>query len=94
MQNPVLVSALDRPAFDRTQICLFQKVARISDRKADWPLVVTIVRRFKRVKRSAYRPTVRFDNLVSKLNLFFVNCHWTHSVCSSTVTVGQWTASK
>jgi len=23
VQNPVLVSALDRPAFDRTQLCLF-----------------------------------------------------------------------
>ena len=29
MQNPVLVSALDRPAFDRTQLCLFQRLLRL-----------------------------------------------------------------
>ena len=28
MQNPVLVSALDRPAFDRTQLCLFPSVSQ------------------------------------------------------------------
>jgi len=33
VQNPVLVGALDRPAFDRTQLCLLEGLFNALDRQ-------------------------------------------------------------
>ena len=35
MQIPVLVGALDRPAFDRTQLCLYSKVIAGTHKRTD-----------------------------------------------------------
>ena len=34
MQNPVLFSALDRPAFDRTELCLLEGLSNALDRQS------------------------------------------------------------